>query len=101
MNNVVVRLAVLAVLAPLAVDIPLCCLAAILFVVAWNMSEARHFVRMVRRAPHADVVILLVTFVLTVFADLVVAVESPRVLNPPPLHQNQKAKPRLPNYHKV
>ena len=61
-------------LAPLAVHVPLAALAAILFVVAWNMSEARHFVRMMRRAPAADVVILLVTFVLTVFVDLVVAV---------------------------
>ena len=61
-------------LAPLAVNVPLAALAAILFVVAWNMSEAKHFVRMARRAPRADVVILLVTFGLTVFADLVVAV---------------------------
>lgn len=61
-------------LAPWAVDVPLAALAAILFVVSWNMSEARHFVKMVRRAPRADVVILLVTFALTVFADLVVAV---------------------------
>jgi SulP family sulfate permease len=61
-------------LAPLAVHVPLAALAAILFVVAWNMSEARHFVSMVRRAPAADVVILLVTFALTVFVDLVVAV---------------------------
>jgi len=61
-------------LAPLAVHVPLAALAAILFVVAWNMSEARHFVRMVRRAPPADVVILLVTFSLTVLVDLVVAV---------------------------
>jgi sulfate permease, SulP family len=61
-------------LAPLAVDIPLAALAAILFVVAWNMSEARHVVKMVRRAPPADVVVLLVTFGLTVFVDLVVAV---------------------------
>ncbi|MGV8990421.1 MAG: SulP family inorganic anion transporter [Thiobacillus sp.] len=65
---------VVLVLAPLATHIPLAALAAILFVVAWNMSEAGHFVRMVRRAPRADVVILLVTFILTVFADLVVAV---------------------------
>src|SRR5690606_12981941 len=42
--------------------------------VAWNMSEARHFAKMLRRAPRADVIILLVTFGLTVFADLVVAV---------------------------
>ena len=64
----------LVVLAPLAVNIPLAVLAAILFVVAWNMSEVKHFAKMVRRAPHADVAILLVTFGLTVFADLVVAV---------------------------
>ncbi len=61
-------------LAPLAVNVPLAALAAILFVVAWNMSEVRHFAKMVRRAPRADVFILLVTFALTVFADLVVAV---------------------------
>lgn len=61
-------------LAPLAVNVPLAALAAILFMVAWNMSEAKHFVRMARRAPRADVAILLVTFALTVFADLVVAV---------------------------
>ncbi len=61
-------------LEPLAAHVPLAALAAILFVVAWNMSEARHFLKMVRRAPRADVAILLITFGLTVFADLVVAV---------------------------
>lgn len=66
--------AVLLFLAPLASHIPLAALAAILFVVAWNMSEARHFVHLVKTAPHADVAILLITFLLTVFADLVVAV---------------------------
>lgn len=65
---------ILLVLAPLAVNIPLATLAAILFVVAWNMSEAKHFIKIVKRAPRADVVILLITFFLTVFADLVVAV---------------------------
>jgi len=65
---------VLVSLAPLAVHVPLAALAAILFVVAWNMSDAHHFLQMIRRAPRADVVILLVTFGLTVFADLVVAV---------------------------
>ncbi|UTM56810.1 SulP family inorganic anion transporter [Photobacterium sp. CCB-ST2H9] len=65
---------ILLALAPLASYIPLAALAAILFVVAWNMSEAHHFVQMIRRAPTADVVILLITFLLTVFADLVVAV---------------------------
>jgi SulP family sulfate permease len=61
-------------LAPLAVHIPLAVLAAILFVVAWNMSATGHVLKMIRRAPRADVVILLVTLGLTVFADLVVAV---------------------------
>jgi SulP family sulfate permease len=65
---------ILLVLAPLAVNIPLATLAAILFVVAWNMSEAKHFIKIVKRAPRADVAILLITFFLTVFADLVVAV---------------------------
>ncbi|MBU6958243.1 STAS domain-containing protein [Pseudomonas sp. CVAP len=61
-------------LAPLASDIPLCALAAILFVVAYNMSELKHFQRMVKRAPKADVAILLITFSLTVFSDLAIAV---------------------------
>lgn len=61
-------------LAPLAVHIPLAALAAILFVVAWNMSETSHVIKMIRRAPAADVVVLLLTFGLTVFVDLVVAV---------------------------
>ncbi len=71
---------VLLALAPLASYIPLATLAAILFVVAWNMSQIRHVVRMVRRAPRADVVILLVTLTLTVFTDLVVAVNIGVVL---------------------
>jgi len=61
-------------MAPLAFEVPQAALAAILFVVAWNMGEAKHFLKMAQRAPRADVVILLVTFGLTVFADLVVAV---------------------------
>jgi SulP family sulfate permease len=65
---------VIVSLAPLAAGIPLAALASILFVVAWNMSDARRFIAMLRGAPRADVVVLLVTFLLTVFADLVVAV---------------------------
>ncbi|SMF23535.1 sulfate permease, SulP family [Pseudogulbenkiania subflava DSM 22618] len=60
--------------APMAANIPLASLAAILFVVAYNMSELKHFTHIVKRAPRADVVILLITFLLTVFTDLVVAV---------------------------
>ncbi|MEJ7902045.1 MAG: SulP family inorganic anion transporter, partial [Thermomicrobiales bacterium] len=69
-----VLVAIVLVLAPLASDVPLAVLAAILFIVAYNMSDVRHFVRMARGAPAADVGILLVTFVLTMFADLVIAV---------------------------
>ncbi|WP_081745602.1 SulP family inorganic anion transporter [Bordetella petrii] len=70
----VTLIAIVVLVAPLAEDVPLAVLAAILFMVAWNMSDVRHVVKMLRRAPRADVVILLVTFLLTVFADLVVAV---------------------------
>jgi sulfate permease, SulP family len=65
---------VILLFAPLASTIPLCCLSAILFVVAWNMSELPHVVRLLRGAPKVDVGILLLTFFLTVFVDLVVAV---------------------------
>ncbi len=68
-------IAVLLVLAPLAASIPLAALAAILFVVAWNMSEARHVAAILRQAPSADRAILVITFLLTVFADVVVAVD--------------------------
>ncbi|MFO1379517.1 MAG: sulfate permease [Chitinivorax sp.] len=69
-----VLIAIMLVAAPLAAYIPLCALSAILFVVAYNMSELPHFVDLVRRAPVNDRWVLLITFVLTVFADLVLAV---------------------------
>lgn len=72
--HVVTLVLIIIFLAPLAVNIPLAVLAAILFVVAWNMSEAHHFLTMLKRAPRADIFILLITFALTVFVDLVVAV---------------------------
>ena len=72
--------AVLVVLAPLASSIPLAALSAILFVVAWNMRELPRVADMLRRAPTADRVILAITLLLTVFADLVVAVNIGVVL---------------------
>lgn len=72
--HVLTLVLILLVLAPLASSIPLAALAAILFVVAWNMSELPHFARLLLRAPTADRAVLLVTFLLTVFVDLVVAV---------------------------
>lgn len=65
---------ILLFLAPLAVNVPLTALAAILFVVAWNMSELPYCIKLLKKAPLADVVVLVVTFFLTVFVDLVVAV---------------------------
>ncbi len=65
---------VIVVLAPWASNIPLAALSAILFFVAWNMSDASHFVRLLKSAPRADQCVLLITFALTVFVDLVVAV---------------------------
>ena len=72
--HAVTLVAILGFLAPLASSIPLAALAAILFVVAWNMSDVHSFVDVLLRAQRADRVILLVTFTLTVFADLVIAV---------------------------
>ncbi len=71
---------ILLFLAPLAANIPLATLAAILFVVAWNMSDVRHVVKLLKGAPRSDVIVLLVTFLLTVFIDLVVAVNIGVVL---------------------
>lgn len=73
-------LLVILFLAPLAVDVPLCALAAILFVVAWNMSELKHAIGLIQRAPRADILILFVTFGLTIFVDLVIAVNIGVVL---------------------
>jgi sulfate permease, SulP family len=79
-THAITLIAVLLFLAPLASDIPLAVLAAILFVVAWNMSEVKHFAHLLKTAPIADRLILLITFVLTVFADLVVAVNVGMIL---------------------
>ena len=72
--HVAFLIGVLLLLAPLAASIPLAALAAILLLVSWNMSDMPRVVKILRRAPRADIVVLLVTLVLTVFADLVVAV---------------------------
>ena len=74
LTHAAMLVAVLLVLAPLASSIPLASLAAILFVVSWNMSDAGRFTAVLRTAPLADRWILLITFLLTVFADLIVAV---------------------------
>ena len=74
MVHAVVLLLVLVVFMPYASLIPMPTIAAILFVVAYNMSEWREFVSIVKHAPKSDTLVLLVTFVLTVVFDLVVAI---------------------------
>lgn len=61
-------------LSPLLAYIPMASMAALLLVVAWNMSEARHFMRTLKIAPRDDVVILLACFLLTVLFDMTIAV---------------------------
>jgi len=72
-HSIVVLLAV-ALLADVLGLVPMTTLAALLFIVAWNMSEARHFVHTVRSAPAGDVLVLVTCFGLTVIFDMVVAV---------------------------
>lgn len=69
----VVLLAVIA-LAGLLGLVPMAALAALLFIIAWNMSEARHFLNTLRSAPPGDVSILVICFGLTVLFDMVLAV---------------------------
>lgn len=70
-----VLLLILVVLMPYAAWIPMPVIAAILFMVAYNMCEWRKFVKICKTAPKSDVLVLVVTFVLTVVFDLVVAIE--------------------------
>ncbi len=69
-----VLLLILVVLMPYAAWIPMPIIAAILFMVAYNMCEWRQFVRICKTAPKSDILVLIVTFVLTVVFDLVVAI---------------------------
>lgn len=71
---------VLVVLMPYAGMIPMPTIAAILFIVAYNMCQWRTFRDLVRTAPKSDILVLIVTFVLTVVFDLVVAIEIGMVL---------------------
>ncbi|MDQ7016720.1 MAG: C4-dicarboxylic acid transporter DauA [Gammaproteobacteria bacterium] len=72
-HGLFIILAILS-LAPLLSYIPMAAMAALLLVVAWNMSEVHHFVRIVKVAPKDDVLVLLSCFSLTVVFDMTVAV---------------------------
>ena len=75
MVHAVTLLVVVVFLMPYAKLIPMPCIAAILFQVAYNMSGWRRFVKLVKSSPKSDIVVLLITFALTVIFDLVVAIE--------------------------
>jgi len=72
-HSAVVLMAIL-VLAPLFSYLPMAALAALLVMVAWNMSEARHVLHTLRIAPRSDVLVLLTCLSLTVLFDMVMAV---------------------------
>jgi SulP family sulfate permease len=78
-HSLVVLLAVV-LLAPLVAYVPMASLAALLLLVAWNMSEVTHFLHVVRVAPRSDVAVLITCFLLTVFFDMVLAVSVGVVL---------------------
>lgn len=78
-HAVTVLAAVLA-LAPLLGRLPMAALAALLLLVAWNMSDAHHVVRTLRVAPRSDVAVLLTCYGLTVFFDMVIGVSVGMVL---------------------
>lgn len=75
MVHSVTLLLILVVLMPYAAWIPMPAIAAILFMVAYNMSEWRQFVSLCKTAPKSDIFVLILTFVLTIVFDLVVAIE--------------------------
>ena len=74
MVHAIVLLLVLVLLMPYAALIPMPTIAAILFIVAYNMSHMHKLVEIVQKAPKSDVAVLLLSFALTVIFDLVVAI---------------------------
>ncbi|WP_144187054.1 SulP family inorganic anion transporter [Elioraea rosea] len=80
MLHAVFLLAFMLVAAPLAAYVPLASLAAVLVIVAWNMSEQHKLRHMLATAPMGERVVLLVTFLLTVLVDLTLAIEVGVVL---------------------
>ncbi len=80
MVHSVVLLLVLLFLMPYAALIPMPAIAAILFMVAYNMSEWKKFVSVVKHAPKSDIIVMVTTFGLTVIFDLVIAIEVGMIL---------------------
>lgn len=81
MVHAVVLLLILVILMPCASWIPMPTIAAILFMVAYNMCQWRTFLKLVKTAPKSDILVLVLTFFLTVIFDLVVAIEVGMLLS--------------------
>jgi SulP family sulfate permease len=81
MTHAIVLLLVLVVLMPYAALIPMPIIAAILFIVAYNMSEWREFVHIFKQKKWEDILVLMLTFLLTVIFDLVKAIAVGMVLH--------------------
>lgn len=75
MVHAVTLVLILVVLMPYAALIPMPCIAAILFMVAYNMCGWRTFVNLCKSSPKSDIIVLVTTFILTVVFDLVAAIE--------------------------
>lgn len=81
MVHAVILLFVLVIFMPYASLIPMPVIAAILFIVAYNMSEWRYFIYVCKKAPKPEVIVLIVTFLLTVVFDLIVAIITGLILH--------------------
>jgi SulP family sulfate permease len=79
MIHAITLLLIILFLAPIVSQIPLAALAAVLIMVAWNMSEIGHFIRLLK-APIGDMTILATAFLLTVFVDITVAITLGMIL---------------------
>lgn len=77
--HALVLLIIMLVLAPIAKLIPMATLAGILIVVAWHMGEWHHFFGMLK-SNRMDVIVLLTTFFLTIFFDLIIAIQVGMIL---------------------
>ena len=75
MIHAVVLVLILIILMPYAAMIPMPAIAAILFMVAYNMCQWRTFTELVKTAPKSDIAVLILTFLLTIVFDLVIAIE--------------------------
>lgn len=80
MVHAIVLMLVLVILMPYAALIPMPTIAAILFMVAYNMCGYKTFINLCKTAPKSDIIVLILTFILTVVFDLVVAIEAGMII---------------------